>query len=116
MGERVEVLAADMPSSIAFCPCGNLQIDGLNFTRVAGGGLSCAACGAVSKRFEYIPVSDHEATPKVRDAEIEFLRQSRSELLASVKAAMLALEKAEGLVRAKDIELQMTGAKETDRG
>lgn len=39
--------------SIAWCgKCGNVSVDGINFSRVDGG-LQCAACGAVSEHFEY---------------------------------------------------------------
>jgi hypothetical protein len=44
--------------SIAYCPCGNISVDGINFKRVedaAVPSLQCGACGATSSEFEYVP-------------------------------------------------------------
>jgi hypothetical protein len=47
--------------SIAYCGCGNLSVDGLNFSRAEGTAdedtLKCARCGAVSDQFLYLPAS-----------------------------------------------------------
>jgi hypothetical protein len=49
--------------SIAWCGrCGNISVDGINFTRVEGG-LECAGCGAVSPHFEYIRRSSLDLDP-----------------------------------------------------
>jgi hypothetical protein len=45
--------------TIAYCPCcGNVSVDGINFKRVEDAAiptLQCAACGATSSDFEYVP-------------------------------------------------------------
>jgi hypothetical protein len=64
--------------SIAYCPCGNVSVDGLNFQRVEGAGiptLQCARCGATSTEFEYLNRSEVEPLIEaVRDVAISSLR------------------------------------------
>lgn len=46
--------------SIAYCECGNISVDGLNFKRVEDAAiptLQCARCGAISSEFEYLNCS-----------------------------------------------------------
>lgn len=53
--------------SIAYCGCGNISVDGLNFTRVEDAGiptLQCARCGATSSEFEYLNRSEVEPLVK----------------------------------------------------
>lgn len=60
-----------MSESIAYCGCGNLSVDGLNFRCVAGTPtLECAACGAVSSDFEYVPSADHRAELEAAEAKV----------------------------------------------
>lgn len=42
--------------TIAWCKCGNLSLDGLNFKALAGGSLECAKCGAASPAMEFVQV------------------------------------------------------------
>jgi hypothetical protein len=44
--------------SIAWCSCGNLSLDGINFKRLEDGGLECAKCGASSPAMEFLQVED----------------------------------------------------------
>jgi hypothetical protein len=44
--------------SIAYCNCGNVSLDGLNFTRLEAAAiriLECGRCGAVSSDFLFVP-------------------------------------------------------------
>lgn len=65
--------------SIAWCGCGNLSVDGLNFSRVEDAAvptLECAACGAVSSDFEFVRLSDFKqrllSEEALGDAQIAF--------------------------------------------
>jgi hypothetical protein len=62
--------------AIAFCPCGNLSQDGLNFERVEGAipTLKCARCGAVGSDFEYVPRPKVDALRSKLQEEVERLR------------------------------------------
>lgn len=55
---------------IAYCPCGNLSVDGLNFERIDNGSLQCASCGACSFGFEYMPVSECEGKEAEREVAV----------------------------------------------